>query len=139
MEKPPPRKLVTVRMPDDLGDLSGLSPAERAELVQQNERRKIYEEVMKSESDAWRRCFLSGGICVVSWMLAVGCSLLMELVDRFPVDARDAAWIGLSLVAGLSALVGLLSFYPAVLHLAQLILAMRRRRRLGRSLPATGR
>ena len=62
VEKGKAKKLNLVKLEGPLGDLSGMTTAERAEIVQQDGRRRIFEEIAQAEAKAWR-----GGCCGVPW------------------------------------------------------------------------
>ncbi len=133
VEKPAPKKLKLVRLDGPLGDLSHMTPAERAEIVQQDGRRRIFEEIVSVEMAAWRSFFLWGGMCVGGWSLGVLVRVGMRFLYGAGMGLPSWLWNLLMLLVGVSVLVGVVSFLPAVVCFAKLLVAMHRRRRLGRS------
>ena len=133
MEKPAPKKLKLVRLNGPLGDLSGMTAAERAEIVQQDGRRRIYEEIVRAEMEAWRKFFLWGGMCAGGWTAVIVIGLGMELLRTKLAGLPDPLWALLGLISAVGGLLGLVAFWPAVFLFVKLLGAMRRRRRASRA------
>jgi hypothetical protein len=132
VQKPPPKRLKLVRLDGPLGDLSGMTAAERAEIVQQDGRRRIYEEIVQAEMEAWRKFFLWGGMCAGGWTLGVLVRVGMEFLHRSSVDFPLWLWHGAMLLVSLGVLLGVVAFWPALILFGKLLAAMHRRRRAAR-------
>lgn len=115
-------------MPSQLGDLSAMSAAERAELVEQAARRRIIEEMIAAESEALRSFFWAGGFWCGGICASVGSALLLD-GPLSPAYANP--WIlvvTLDILVVVGVLAAAITIYPAVWFGIQWGKAMRRRR-----------
>ncbi|MBK1825730.1 hypothetical protein [Haloferula rosea] len=124
--KPVPLKLVS--MPTQLGDLSAMSAAERAELVEQDAKRRILEEMITAESDALRSFFWAGGFWCGGICASVGSAFLLD----GPLSPRYAnPWflvVTLEILAVVGVIAAAIAIYPAIWFGIKWLKAMRRRR-----------
>lgn len=123
-----PLQLKLVTMPTHLGDLSGMSPNERAELVEQDGRRKIMEEMCRAESDRLRQFFWTGGIHCGGFCAAVGSSLLLDTVLYRSFGTYDGLVTPVEIIGSLGGVAAVICFFPALWFGVKWIGAMRRRR-----------
>lgn len=123
------RRLNLVRMPSHLGDLSGVSPSERAELVEQDGRRRIIEEMLQGEASALRGFFWAAGICCSGTAACIGSTLVLETVLSPSYAHPDVLVIGFRIISIVGGLAGFVAFYPAIWWSMKWIKAMRCRRR----------
>ena len=124
-----PRQLNLVSMPSQLGDLSAMSAAERAELVEQDGRRRILEEMVTSEAQALRSFFWAGGICCSGVSVAVGSALILEQFLSPSYAHPYVLVLGLKILALVGGAAGVVGFYPAIWFGIRWIRAIVRRRR----------
>lgn len=124
-----PIQLKLVSMPTHLGDLSGMSPTERAELVEQDGRRKIMEEMLIGEAGALRQFFWASGIWCGGICAAVVSSYLLDGVLSPSYSNPMILIVPLRILVVVGFLAGVIAIYPAIWFAVCWIKAMRRRRR----------
>jgi len=124
-----PLKLKMVSMPTHLGDLSGMAPSERAELVEQDGRRKIMEEMLTIEAQALRNFFWSGGIWCGGICAAVASTYLLDTVLSPSYSHPMALIVPLQILAVVGSLAGVIAIYPSIWFGIRWIKSMHRRRR----------
>lgn len=123
-----PRQLKLVTLPTHLGDLSGMSAHERAELVEQDGRRRIMDEMCQVEADRLRQFFWTGGIHCGGFCAAVGSSLLLDTVLYRSYGTFDGLVTPLEIVGALGGVAAVICFFPALWFGVKWIGAMRHRR-----------
>lgn len=116
-------------MPTHLGDLSGMTAGQRAELVEQDGRRKIMEEMLACEAGALRGFFWAAGIFCAGTAACVGSSLILESYLSPSYAHPDVLVIGFRILLLTGGLAGVVAFYPAIWWGIKWVKALRRRRR----------
>ena len=133
VEKGDPKKLNLVRLDGPLGDRSGMTAAERAEILQQDGRRRSHEEIAQAEMEQWRAFLVWGGLCAGGWLMGLGSVVAMDWVGGLSSSWSKRLPVAFMVLGGVSWLGVMIGCVPALLSFVKLLIAMRRRWRLGRS------